>query len=109
VVSVAGQTIVNTPSMTGMPPYNVAVKARVVGGQICVNGFDVAHGLGAQSQPQYPVGKVTPASPTLTLDVHQMFGQILINGQGCSHGTSTPQQAPQGPQAPQAPQAPPTP
>jgi hypothetical protein len=82
VVSVAGRMIIDTPSTTGIPPYNVAVKARVVGGQICVNGKDVAHGVGVDYHSPTPA----PGAPILTLDVRQMFGQILINGQGCGHG-----------------------
>jgi hypothetical protein len=75
VVSVAGQTIVDLP-----PHANFSVDARVLAGQICVNGRDVAHGVGASYHGP------TPASgPTLTLDVHQMFGQIVIGGRGCGH------------------------
>jgi hypothetical protein len=96
VVSVAGRTIVNTPS--GPNPYNVAVKARVVGGQICVNGRDVADGVGAEYHSPSATG-----SPTLTLDIHQMFGQILVNGQGCSHGAPLAQQVPPAPTPPTVP------
>jgi hypothetical protein len=78
IVSVAGRTIVNTPP--AIANYDVVVKGRVVGGQICIEGTDVADGVAAQFH-----SPSATRSPTLTLDVHQMFGQILINGQGCSH------------------------
>jgi hypothetical protein len=80
--SVAGRTIVNfaPPQATG---YHVAVKAHVFGGQICVQGQDIGHGLGTSSEETFNVGHLAPNSPTLLLDVHQVFGQILIDGQGC--------------------------
>jgi hypothetical protein len=84
VVSVAGQTTVKLP-----PQTSVTLNARVVGGQICVNGKDVADGLGAQyhglveTPPPASSSSLTP-SPAVTLDVHQVFGQILIGGPGCS-------------------------
>jgi hypothetical protein len=80
--SVAGRTIVNFDTPAN---YHVLVKAHVFGGQICVNGTDVGNGLGTSSQRTFDIGHPDPNSPTLTLDVHQVFGQILVNGQGCSH------------------------
>jgi hypothetical protein len=84
VVSVAGRILVDPPAPVASLPYNVVVKTRVLGGQICVNGTDAAHGVGAQNQQQLKPGNPQPGKPTLTLDVHQVFGQILVAGQGCS-------------------------
>jgi hypothetical protein len=77
VVSVAGDTIVNLP-----PNAAGTVDARVVAGQICVAGHAVARGPGAHYHGSLPTAG--QAGPPLTLDVHQMFGQILIDGQGCN-------------------------
>jgi hypothetical protein len=82
VVSVAGRIIINRPANGS--PYNVTVKARVFGGQICVDGRNAASGVSAQNQQHLTVGSATSTSPTLTVDVHQVFGQILIGDQGCA-------------------------
>jgi hypothetical protein len=79
--SVAGRTIVDFNPY--LARYHVAVKGHVFGGQICVDGQDVGRGMGASSQRTFDIGQPGPTDPTLTLDVHQMFGQILIHGQGC--------------------------
>lgn len=80
VVSVAGDTTVNLPSTA-----TVDVDARVVGGQICLNGRDVSDGLGAQYHADVPPSRSTTGpAQTITLHVHQVFGQILINGTGCA-------------------------
>jgi hypothetical protein len=81
VVSVAGRTMVDLPVA---PDYNISVEARLAAGQICVDGQDVGHGVGPEYHNTLP-GGAGSGSPTLTLDVHQMAGQILIGGQGCSH------------------------
>jgi hypothetical protein len=74
VESVAGETYVEN-----VPP-GVQVRARVLAGQICAYGTDRSDGVGAQwSNPP-----ATSAS-TLILDVHQVFGQIVIGGRGCAH------------------------
>jgi hypothetical protein len=78
VVSVAGNTTVKLP-----PDATVDIDARVVGGQICVNGRDVADGVGAQYHTD-PHASSTGPSQTIALHVHQVFGQILINGTGCA-------------------------
>ena len=85
VVSVAGNTTVDLPPHV---PLNVRVDARVVGGQICVNGHDVGNGVFTHPRMTFPWDGAIPSSPTLNLSVHQMFGQIMIAG-GCS--------GPQGP------------
>jgi hypothetical protein len=83
VMSVAGRILVNPPSGS-RAAYNVSVQARVLGGQICVNGRDVAHGVDAQNQQRLTIGNPSANSPTLTLDVHQVAGQVLIGDPGCS-------------------------
>ncbi len=84
VVSVAGRILINSPPNGSA--YNVRVKSRVFAGQICVNGRNAADGLGAANQQTIPTGRPVAGPPTLTLDVHQMFGQILIMGPGCGRG-----------------------
>ncbi len=73
VQSVAGRTIVDPPSATGLK-----VNAHLFAGQICVDGRAVAEGIGASTTQLVGTG---PA--TATLDVHQMFGQIVIGSPGC--------------------------
>ena len=52
----AGNTTVNLPA-----DATVDVDARVVGGQICVNGKDVSDGLGAQYHGHRATGRADPA------------------------------------------------
>jgi hypothetical protein len=87
VVSVAGNILITIPPTHN---YEVKVKSRVFAGQICVNGQNAADGVGAANQqtiepiPPSTTSPATTASPpTLNLDVHQMFGRILIGGPGC--------------------------
>lgn len=73
---VAGKTTITTGRQI------VNVRARVLGGQICVNGVDESDGVATEydSPPQ--------SGDALTIDVHQMFGQIVIGPkgqQGCTH------------------------
>jgi predicted membrane protein len=81
VVSVAGNTTVTLPA-----DATVNIDARVVGGQICLSNRDVSDGLGAQYHAHVQPASSPPAGtgPTITLHVHQVFGQILINGSGCA-------------------------
>jgi hypothetical protein len=80
VVSVAGNTTVTLPANA-----TVNVDARVVGGQICLNGRDVSDGLGAQYHTHLQPGATAVGTgPTIALHVHQVFGQILIDGTGCA-------------------------
>jgi hypothetical protein len=83
VTSVAGKILVEPPVPSPQTAYHVAVNARVFAGQICANGANQNDGLSASSHPTFDVGAATKSSPTLNLDVRQMFGQILINGSGC--------------------------
>jgi hypothetical protein len=89
--SVAGQTTIeNLP-----PDTDVAVDARLLAGQICVNGSDASNGVGASTSRQFTtpssLNDPTPSKPTsldsaalITVNVHQVFGQILVAGSGCS-------------------------
>jgi hypothetical protein len=86
--SVAGQTTIqDLPSNT-----DVTVDARVLAGQICVNGSNAADGVGASASrhfttPLEPNGTAGPnqvSSVPITVNVHQTFGQILVGGSGCS-------------------------
>jgi hypothetical protein len=80
VVSVAGNTTVKVPS-----DATVDLDARVVAGQICVNGRNVANGVGAQEHETVgPTSPTTRRGPTISLHVHQVFGQIFIGGSGCA-------------------------
>ena len=93
VVSVAGNTFVKLPANA-----NVTVNARILGGQICINGTDVADGVSAQKQQTVQNGV---GGPKINLDVHQEFGQILIGTQGCAHRPSS--NLPPAPPAPTPP------
>jgi hypothetical protein len=77
VESVAGRTMINTPA--GVP---VEVHAKVLGGQICVNGSDVQDGVNAEVNQRVVDGAGAP----VTITAHQMFGQVLVNGPGCGRG-----------------------
>jgi hypothetical protein len=83
VASVAGRILVNPPPQASQTPYRVAVDGRVFAGQICANGQNADDGVNAHAQPTFSVGQPKDDSPTLHLGVHQMFGQIVINGPGC--------------------------
>jgi hypothetical protein len=81
--SVAGNMLV-----TNLPANaTIDVHAHVLGGQICVNGQDQGNGVSASVNKTF-----APANPgtgsgtarTITLDLHEVFGQIMIGGTGCS-------------------------
>lgn len=77
VESVAGQTFVNTP-----PDLPVVLHAKVLAGQICVNGVDRQDGVNAELNQ---VINPSPTASPINIDVHQMFGQVLVDGNGCAH------------------------
>jgi hypothetical protein len=83
VASVAGKIVIETPPES---VYNLDVKSRVFAGQICVDGRNAADGLGAANQQTFYTGPGSPppGAPTLKLDVHQMFGQIVVGSPGCA-------------------------
>ena len=66
----------------------VTVDARVVAGQICVNGQRRRRRGRRRPVPRPSVATARRSAdawhPTSTLDVHQVFGQILIGGPGCA-------------------------
>jgi hypothetical protein len=73
--SVAGRTLIQN-----LPPNTpVTVNARVLAGQICVNDKDVTDGVSASVSHEFGTG----AQP-ITVNVHQVFGQILVSGTGCN-------------------------
>ncbi len=77
VVSIAGQTFIDLP-----PNVAGTVDARAFAGQICLNGQEVSQGVDPQYHGRLTTG--TGSGPDITLQVHQMFGQIDIGGQGCA-------------------------
>lgn len=76
VESAAGETRITTP-----PGVPVELHARVLAGQVCVYGSPEAQGLEAGVDQLF--GSGTAAAP-LTLTVHQMAGQVIIDGGGCN-------------------------
>lgn len=80
VVSLAGQTTVDLPPN---PSYNIAYDARVVGGQVCVAGQRPSNGLNAHSSGTIGRSTANATAPTVTLDVRQMFGQVVIGDGSC--------------------------
>jgi hypothetical protein len=72
--SVAGETDVELPA-----DVPVEVNARVLAGQICIDGQSVAAGVGATATRLVDPGPQTPVQ----LDVHQVAGLIQIGGSGC--------------------------
>jgi lysylphosphatidylglycerol synthetase-like protein (DUF2156 family) len=76
VQSDAGQTTITTKQRVP-----VLVHAQVLGGQICVDGKRQATGVDARVDEQFGG---TPGAPVIVVDARQLFGQILIDGPGCS-------------------------
>lgn len=76
VQSVAGETRV-----TLAPGETAVVQGKVLAGQVCVDGHQSASGIGASSSPV----TVQPGSQEpVHIDVHQLAGQIVVGGSGCS-------------------------
>jgi hypothetical protein len=86
VESVVGRTIVTFGSSA--PPADLQVDARLLAGQICVDGRRVASRVGASYQGPYSQGPTPSGTPAGTgetvLKVHQVFGLIQIGQQGCA-------------------------
>jgi Protein of unknown function, DUF417 len=84
VSSVAGEMVVkNLP-----PDVPLTLNGHVVAGQICVYGRDVGNGVGVDVnqtfQPNSSAQVTAPAAVNpITIDAHQVFGQIRIGTQGC--------------------------
>lgn len=105
VQSIAGETRVDLP-----PGETAVVQGKVLAGQVCVNGNAYASGVGASSpevsvQPTQPSGSSGSSSPgssgsqsgtggnqlvqspaqPVTIDVHQLAGEVVIGSSGCHH------------------------
>lgn len=79
VESAAGQTIIDTPE-----GVRVHLHAKVLGGQICAGGRQLASGVNADVNRTVG-GNGEPTKPKLiTINVHQVFGEVLLNGTGCA-------------------------
>ena len=88
--SVAGNVVINLPADAA-----VDVHAHVLAGQICVNGRNEGNGVSASVNqnfitPGTGAAAGTPAATgsattgqSITVDVHEVFGQIMIGGAGC--------------------------
>jgi hypothetical protein len=80
--SIAGNTYV-----TNLPQdETVQVNAHVFAGQICVHGHDAGSGIGASTNQTLPPASGGQGAGTVTLDIHQAFGQVFVAGQGCAGG-----------------------
>ncbi|MBV9661777.1 MAG: hypothetical protein JO337_11525 [Acidimicrobiales bacterium] len=75
VQSVAGLTTIDTDRSVPL-----RVDAKLLGGQICVDGLDQADGVNANLHRVYDA---PTAAPPVHVEVHQLFGRVLINGTGC--------------------------
>ncbi|HET9076685.1 MAG TPA: hypothetical protein VFN68_07120 [Acidimicrobiales bacterium] len=75
VESAAGRTDISTP-----PGVPVEVHARVLAGQVCVGGQAPARGLDATVDGLFRSGAAQP----VTLDVHQLAGDVIIDGGRCN-------------------------
>jgi hypothetical protein len=71
--SVAGNMVIDLPQNAA-----IDVHAHVFGGQICVDGQRVSSGVGTSVNQTFP-----GSGPSITVDAHQVFGQIMIGGSGC--------------------------
>jgi hypothetical protein len=83
VQSIAGETHIKLPANEF-----AVVQGKVLAGQICVNGHSDASGIGASLPPV----TVPPANggsrgqgDQITIDVHQLAGQVDIGTGGCNH------------------------
>jgi hypothetical protein len=80
VVSVAGQTTVQVPPMHA---YDINVDARVFAGRICIAGQKPSGGMSQEASASIPANTAVQGAPALTLNVRQMFGEIVIGGGSC--------------------------
>jgi hypothetical protein len=78
--SIAGNTFVDSLPTDA----TVQVNAHVFAGQICVNGQNVDSGVGAATNRTVP--PTGPSTGTVTLNIHQTFGQVLVGSRGCAGG-----------------------
>ncbi|HUE58529.1 MAG TPA: hypothetical protein VMO88_03015 [Acidimicrobiales bacterium] len=80
VTNVAGNVrIINLPSH-----FQTNLDAKMAAGQICANGRHQSDGVGASTHLQIPASDPGAPLGTLTLDVHESFGQITVGKPGCA-------------------------
>ncbi|HMC38032.1 MAG TPA: hypothetical protein VKI19_00120 [Acidimicrobiales bacterium] len=74
VESLAGETFITVPA-------NAVIHGKVLTGQICIAGGPVSDGVGATLNAS--LGVTSP--DTVDVEIHQLAGEVVINGQGCTH------------------------
>ena len=62
-------------------PANAVIHGKVLTGQICIAGGPVSDGVGATLNAS--LGVTSP--DTVDVEIHQLAGEVVINGQGCTH------------------------
>jgi hypothetical protein len=72
--TLVGQTVVTTP-----PGQGLSVHADVLAGQVCIDGQQYSDGVGASAAYTRSNG-----GPSVEVDVHQLGGQLVVNGPGCA-------------------------
>ena len=78
VESIAGETLISVPPGS-------TIEGKVLAGQICMANGTPSSGVGATlttSTPTTGAGSSGSTSP-ITVDIHQLAGQVVINGHGC--------------------------
>ena len=75
VQSIAGQTLISVPPGS-------TIQGKVLAGQICVAGSAPSSGIGAGVSTSAPTDPSSTAAP-ITVDVHQLAGQVIVNGSRC--------------------------
>jgi hypothetical protein len=79
--SVAGNMVIDVPLNA-----TIDVRAHVLGGQICVYGQDEGNGVSASVNQTFKPASAGPGANSgapITVDVHEVFGQIMIGGSHC--------------------------
>jgi hypothetical protein len=79
VQSIAGETIISAP-------VGSIIQGKVLAGQICVAGTPSSSGVGASLSTTVttPASAAASAWPSpITIDVHQLAGQVVVNGREC--------------------------
>lgn len=75
------QSIAGNTTITSLPRQQVIVLAHVLAGQVCLNGIQ-SNGIGASSGP-VTIGSGT--TQPITIDVHQLAGQVSVGPTPCGH------------------------
>lgn len=76
VKNIAGNIRINIPQ-----DVPVRIDAKVLAGQICVNGKDVASGVDASRR--LTVGPSLPVAPVV-INAHEASGQVIVGSGGCN-------------------------